>query len=95
NARNFNDVTNGREQIEAARVMLLNTADEFGVNMAQNLDQIANDLADQIQAHGNEQLAKQMRGSIGINLVLDPGKVGIRSRRGNINFSAPAGGGTP
>lgn len=90
NARNFNDVTNTRDQIKAAKELVDILIARNSVNTAQPPADIAKDLADAIENKGNRQLAQQIRGNIGINLIFDPNLVGVRSRRGNVNIQTGA-----
>lgn len=99
NARNFNDVTNNREQILGTQQMLHNLIREFGILIQnQSPANIADELATKIEdlngPYKNDQLAKQIRANIGINIIANPSLVGVRSKRGNINVvgAAPAGG---
>lgn len=84
NARNFNDVTNTRDQINAISKVF---KEEFPDIHPEDDPEEARRNAAQIvrEKYGNETLARQFETGVGINLILRPDTVGIRSRRGQIN----------
>lgn len=87
NAVNFNDVTNTREQIVAYSQMLKK---KFGNSDPKTIaDKISQDKT--AGGYGNKRLAQQFETSIGINLVTDPNKTAIRSKRGQINIQGGGG----
>lgn len=90
NARNFNDVTNTRDQIDAGAQLIENLAKRFGVNTNQSTMVVLQQIAVELRKGGNEPLARQMEGNIGINLIMNPELVGVRSRRGNVNIQTGA-----
>lgn len=91
NARNFNDITNSREQINGAHELMQGIITSFKIpTVGRAWQDIAKDVAAKIRSEfNNNALAEQVERNIGMNIIMDPDSVSIRSTRGQQATQAP------
>jgi hypothetical protein len=83
NARNFNDVTNSRDQINATQQIFHQLMRENNISINQSPDDIRKEIARVVRDDiKNEALARQIETNLGFNVIINPAYAPIRSTRG-------------